>query len=113
MSGLLGSGALACGGALGRGVLRLETGTRFWRDSSRGLLASTIEDLALDPRATGTLYAGVLATALFLLFSSPEDGVLPKAGIDKASGGVNRLVPEITIWATLVALGSLTVQAAT
>jgi photosystem II stability/assembly factor-like uncharacterized protein len=51
-------------GALGRGVLRLETGTRLWRDSSRGLLASTIEDLALDPRATGTLYAGVLGRGL-------------------------------------------------
>lgn len=51
-------------GALGRGVLRLETGTRFWRDSSRGLLASTIEDLALDPRAAGTLYAGVLGRGL-------------------------------------------------
>jgi photosystem II stability/assembly factor-like uncharacterized protein len=51
-------------GALGRGVLRLETGTRFWRDSSRGLLASTIEDLALDPRAPGTLYAGVLGRGL-------------------------------------------------
>ena len=36
--------------------------------------------------------------------------MLPKAGMESAPGGICRLVPEITICATLVALGSLTAR---
>src|SRR6476661_7933415 len=37
--------------------------------------------------------------------------MLPKAGIEMMSAGVRRVVPEITICATLVAAGSLTARA--
>ena len=36
--------------------------------------------------------------------------MLPKAGIETTPFGSCRMVPEITIWATLVAVGSLTAR---
>jgi hypothetical protein len=48
----------------------------------------------------------LLTAAISVLESAP-----PKAGIDTTPDGVCRSVPEITIWATLVAVRSLTARA--
>src|SRR5260370_40819234 len=42
---------------------------------------------------------------------SASEWVAPNAGIEIAGGGGLRRVPEITIWATLAALGSLAARA--
>jgi hypothetical protein len=52
-------------------------------------------------------------TQLLTAAISVSECVLPKAGIDTTPGGVCRIVPEITIWATLVAVRSLTARAPT